>query len=208
MVLHDAVIGSGCVLYPHVTVMDGSILGDRVVLNTGVVIGSDGFGFAPSAGGFSKIPQIGRVRIGDDVEIGANTTIDRAAFGETIVENGTKIDNLVMLAHNVRVGANTVIAAQVGIAGSSRVGSGVQMGGQAGMAGHITVGDKASVGAQAGVTKDVPPGEMVSGYPARKHATALRMEAALAALPGLMKKIREQEKRIDELERKLNERSQ
>jgi len=137
------------------------------------------------------------------VEIQANTCIDRAAFGETVLESGTKLDNLVQIGHNVHVGAHTVMAAMAGISGSTSIGSGVRIGGQAGVAGHLTIGDGSSVGAQAGVTKDVPPGETVSGYPARNHAQELRLEASLAQLPNLIKKIRAQESRITELERTL-----
>jgi UDP-3-O-[3-hydroxymyristoyl] glucosamine N-acyltransferase len=181
--------------------MDGCRIGDRVILHAGVVVGSDGFGFAPHEGSYRKIPQIGTVEIGDDVEIGANTCIDRAAFGMTRIESGTKIDNLVQVAHNVRIGANTVIAAQAGISGSTAVGKWVRMGGQSGLSGHLRIGDGSSVGAQAGVTKDVPAGETVSGYPAKNHMHAMRLEAALRGLPELMRKVKDQKKRIAELER-------
>ncbi len=205
VIMKDSTIGTACVFYPNVTVMDGCGVGNRVILHAGVVIGSDGFGFAPHEGSLHKIPQIGSVQIGDDVELGACTCIDRAVFGVTVVEKGTKIDNLVQVAHNVRVGSSTVIASQTGISGSTTIGSGVKIGGQAGFAGHITVGDGASIGAQAGVTKDVPPGETVSGYPAKKHTKAMRLEASLRNLPDLMKKVKMQEQRIVELERILEE---
>ena len=207
VILSGSSIGKDCTLYPNVTIMDGCEIGDRVILHAGVVIGSDGFGFAPHEGHYTKIPQIGRVRIEDDVEIGAGTCIDRAAFGKTVIEKGTKLDNLIQIAHNVRIGSDTVIAAQVGISGSTSIGSGVRMGGQAGLAGHLTVGNGASVGAQAGVTKDVPPNETVSGYPAKNHMKAMRLEAALRHLPELMKKAKDQERRIEELERIIKERS-
>ena len=181
--------------------MDGCTIGDRVVLHAGVVIGSDGFGFAPSEGRYHKIPQIGTVRIESDVEIGANTCVDRAAFGTTVIQAGTKLDNLIQVAHNVRIGPNTVLASQVGISGSTTIGSGCQLGGQAGLAGHLHVGDGASIGAQAGVTKDVQPGDIVSGYPAKHHMTAMREEAALRKLPELIRTVRDQEKRIRDLEK-------
>ena len=206
VVMRNTRIGAGCILYPNVTIMDGCVVGDRVIINSGAVIGSDGFGFAPVKGGFYKIPQIGCVSIGDDVEIGACACIDRAAFGLTLIENGTKIDNLVQVGHNVRIGPHTVVVSQTGISGSTVIGSGVMIGGQAGFAGHLNIGDGSSVGAQAGVTKDVPPGETVSGYPAKNHAKAMRMEAALRGLPDLRKKVKEQEKRILELERIIMER--
>ncbi len=207
VVLDGSILGEQCVLFPNVTIMDGCTLGNRVTLHAGVVVGSDGFGFAPHGGKYHKISQIGTVRVGDDVEIGANTCIDRAAFGTTVIENGTKIDNLVQVAHNVRIGENTVIASQTGISGSTTIGKWVRLGGQAGLAGHLDVGDGAAVGAQAGVTKDVPPGETVSGYPAKNHMQAMRLEAALRHLPDLMKRIKEQEKRISELEQMVKERS-
>lgn len=205
VLLKNSAIGEDCVFYPNVTVMDGSRIGDRVILHAGVVIGSDGFGFAPHEGKLHKIPQIGIVEIQDDVEIGAGTCIDRAAFGRTVIEAGAKLDNLIQIAHNVRIGSHTVVASQVGISGSSTIGKGVKIGGQAGFAGHLDVGDGASVGAQAGVTKDVPAGDTVSGYPAKTHMKAMRLEAALRGLPDLMKKVKEQEKRIQELERKIKE---
>lgn len=205
VILKDSHLGENCIIYPNVTIMDGCKIGDRVILHAGVVVGSDGFGFAPLEGRFHKIPQIGKVLIGDDVEIGACTCIDRSAFGVTVIESGTKIDNLVQIAHNVRIGSNTVIASQVGISGSTTIGSGVKIGGQAGFAGHLTIGDGASIGAQAGVTKDVSGSETVSGYPAKNHMKAMRLEAALRGLPELMKKVKKQEKRILELERIIKE---
>lgn len=207
VILAGSKIGRDCILYPNVTIMDNCDIGNRVILHAGAVIGSDGFGFAPYEGRLIKIPQIGRVILEDDVEIGACTCIDRAVFGETIIEKGTKLDNLIQVAHNVRVGSVTVIASQVGISGSTVIGSGVKVGGQAGFAGHLTVGDGASVGARAGVTKDVPPNEIVSGYPAKNHMKAMRLEAALRNLPELIKKVRSQERRIEELEKNIKERS-
>ena len=206
VVMAKSTIGDNCILYPNVTIMDSCVIGDRVILHAGVVIGSDGFGFAPHEGVHHKIAQIGIVVVEDDVEIGACTCIDRAAFGKTVIRKGTKLDNLIQVGHNVRIGANTVIAAQTGISGSTTVGDGVRIGGQAGLAGHIVIGDGSSVGAQAGVTKDVPPRETVSGYPAKNHMKAMRLEAALRSLPDLIKKVKEQEKRILELEQIVNKR--
>jgi len=200
VVLAGAKIGADCIVYPNVTIMDDCVVGDRVILHAGVVIGSDGFGFAPHEGTYVKIPQIGRVIIEDDVEIGACTCVDRAVFDDTVISRGAKLDNLIQVAHNVRIGPDTVIAAQTGISGSTEIGAGVRIGGQAGFAGHLKVGDGASVGAQAGVTKSVPPGETVSDYPAKPHAQALRIKASLRRLPDLLKTVKELERRIAELE--------
>jgi UDP-3-O-[3-hydroxymyristoyl] glucosamine N-acyltransferase len=205
VIMKNAHIGKDCKLYPNVTIMDGCSVGDRVIIHAGAVIGADGFGFAPHEGKLHKIPQIGVVKIGSDVEIGACTCVDRAVFGVTVIGDGAKIDNLVQIAHNVKIGPVTVIASQAGISGSTTVGAGVKIGGQAGFAGHIHIGNFSSVGAQAGVTKDVPENETVSGYPAKNHMKAMRLEAALRGLPELIKKVREQELRIIKLERQLKE---
>jgi UDP-3-O-[3-hydroxymyristoyl] glucosamine N-acyltransferase len=151
-----------------------------------------------------KITQVGTVEIGDDAEIGANTTVDRARFGKTIVAKGAKIDNLVMVAHNCRVGENTAIASQVGLSGSSIIGKNVQLGGQAGLAGHLEIGDNAIVGAQAGVTKTVAPGTFVSGYPAMPHSKARRMHAHMMRIPDMKKRLAELEKRVAELSAALD----
>ncbi len=205
VILPGAKIGKDCLLYPNVTIMDRCMVGDRVIIHAGAVVGSDGFGFAPHDKKLHKIPQIGIVRIEDDVEIGACTCIDRAVFGETVIARGTKLDNLIQIAHNVRIGMSTVLAAQVGVSGSTEIGSGVKIGGQAGFAGHLEVGNGASVGAQAGVTKDVPPGETVSGYPAKNHMQAMRLEAALRQLPELMKTVKRLNHRIEELEQTIRQ---
>jgi UDP-3-O-[3-hydroxymyristoyl] glucosamine N-acyltransferase len=186
----QASVGSECLLYPHVTVRELCILGNRVILHPGVVIGADGFGFAPTRQGHFKIPQIGNVTIGDDVEIGANTTVDRATTGTTKIGRGTKIDNLVQIAHNVKIGEHCVIAAQSGVAGSTRLGNFVTMGGQAGTVGHITVGDGAIIAARAGVIGNVAPKEVVSGYPARPHREALKIQALIHRLPELFDKFK------------------
>ena len=193
-------IGSGCLIYPHVTIREACAIGNRVILQPGVVVGSDGFGYARQGAVYHKIPQVGRVVIEDDVEIGANACIDRATTGETRVGRGTKIDNLVQVAHNVAIGEDTVIAAQAGISGSTVIGDGVTMGGQVGVVGHVTVGDSVTVGAQAGVTKSVPPGTVVSGYPAREHSVARRIYAHIAMLPDLFKRVKQLERRIRERE--------
>lgn len=193
-------IGADGLLYPHVTVRDRVRIGDRVILHSGAVIGSDGFGYLPGGEGWVKIPQIGTVAIGHDVEIGANATIDRARFGKTVIGDGVKIDNLVQVAHNCRIGPGTAIAAQVGIAGSTDIGAAVQMGGQAGVAGHVRVGDGVVVGGRAGITKDVPPQTFVSGFPAMPHSKARRIHAHTMRLPDLRRKVEDLARRLAALE--------
>lgn len=182
-------IGEDTHLFPHVTVYAGTMVGRRVVAHSGVRLGSDGFGFVFAKGTHQKIPHVGRCIIEDDVEIGANTTIDRGSIDDTVIGAGTKIDNLVMIAHNVRVGRLCLIVAQTGISGSTRLGDGCVIGGQAGIAGHLQIGDRARVGAQAGVIGDVPAGETWSGYPARPHREALRAQSALFKLAGMMRRL-------------------
>lgn len=179
-------VGAGSVLYPRVTIYDGCRVGSRVILHSGVVVGADGFGYARDGAGHVKIPHVGTVVIEDDVEIGANTTIDRATLGETRIGAGAKIDNLVMIAHNVVIGPRTIIVAQVGIAGSAVIGADVVLAGHAGIADHVTVGDGATVLAKALVARDVPPGAVVSGQPARPHKDQLKLQAALARVPDLL----------------------
>ncbi len=197
----NAEIGEDCLIYPSVTIRENSHLGNRVILHPGVVIGADGFGFAKDGCLNQKIPQIGRVIIEDDVEIGANSTIDRATTGITKICRGSKIDNLVQVAHNVTVGENSIIAAQAGISGSTELGTNVVLGGQAGLVGHIKIGDGAMIGAQAGVTKSIPPEIQVSGYPAREHGKSKKIYAYTSKLPDLVKRLRELEAKVAALEK-------
>ncbi|MCD6228909.1 MAG: UDP-3-O-(3-hydroxymyristoyl)glucosamine N-acyltransferase [Candidatus Omnitrophica bacterium] len=203
---HHTKIGKNCLIYPHVSIRERIEIASRVIIHSGAVIGSDGFGFATVKGVREKIPQIGTVVIEDDVEIGANVTIDRARFDKTIIGKGTKIDNLVQIAHNVIVGENCIIVAQAGISGSTSLGEGVILAGQAGVVGHITIGEGSIVAAQAGVTKSVPPHTKVSGYPAKPHDVAKRVNACVQRLPQLYKKIKELEAKVAELEKVLKKR--
>lgn len=190
------VIGDGCeigddvVLHPHVTLYAGVRIGARSIVHSGARLGVDGFGYVYVDGEHRKVPQVGGCEIGEAVEIGANTTIDRGSIGATKVGDGAKIDNMVHLGHNVELGAKSIVIAQVGVAGSTKVGRGVTLGGQVGVAGHVTIGDGATVAAQAGVFGDLAGGETYSGYPARPHKEALRSQAAVARLPRWMKRIR------------------
>lgn len=193
-------IGAGTWIFANVTLYDRVSLGDGVIIHGGSVIGSDGFGYFQGSGGARKIPQVGGVEIGDEVEIGANTTIDRATMGMTRIGRGTKIDNLVQIAHNVVIGDHVTICAQVGIAGSTVVETGSIIGGQAGLSDHIQVGAGSRIGGQAGVTKTIPAGSTVSGYPARPHNQARRIEAAIKRLPDLLQQIQILETRIKTLE--------
>ncbi|MFH1062594.1 MAG: UDP-3-O-(3-hydroxymyristoyl)glucosamine N-acyltransferase [Candidatus Omnitrophota bacterium] len=202
---HNTIIGKNTVVYPHVSIRERVIIGDRVIIHSGTVIGSDGFGFATVKGLHQKIPQIGTVVIEDDVEIGANVTIDRARFDKTLIKHGTKIDNLVQIAHNVVIGENSIIVAQAGISGSTTLGKNVTLAGQAGVIGHINIGDNAVVAAQAGVTKSVPENTCVSGYPAKPHKKAKRINACIQKLPDLYKLVNELEEKIATLEETLKE---
>jgi len=199
----DSFLGEESFIYPRVTIREGCVIGKRVTLHSGSVIGSDGFGYAKEGGIHHKIPQNGNVVLEDDVEIGANTTIDRATLGETRIGKGTKIDNLVQIAHNVIIGENSILAGQVGISGSTKLGKNVIIAGQAGMAGHIKIGDNVIIAAQTGVTKSIPANTVVSGYPAREHNKARKIEACITLLPFYVKKIRELERKIKDLEKRI-----
>ena len=203
VVLGDNVkIGNDTLIYPNVTITERCIIGNRVIIHSGSVIGSDGFGFAPDGKKYYKIPQTGIVQIDDDVEIGAGNTIDRATFGKTWICRGVKTDNLVQIAHNVTVGENTVIVAQVGIAGSTTIGRHAAIGGQVGIAGHIAIGDNVQIAGKAGVAQSVASGEIVSGTPAIPHRLWLRVQNIIPKLPELKNKIRTIEKRLKIIEEK------
>jgi UDP-3-O-[3-hydroxymyristoyl] glucosamine N-acyltransferase len=195
-------LGSDCRFYPTVSIREHTRIGNRVIVHNGAVIGSDGFGYVKEAGHWKKVPQIGNVEIGDDVEIGANTTVDRARFGVTRIGNGVKIDNLVQVAHNVTIGNDTAIAGLAGISGSAHIGARVQIGGQAGIGGHLKIGDDSIVGGQAGVMKEVPPATFVSGYPALPHDESRKAYAHMMRIPELKKRIAAMESRINALEGK------
>lgn len=220
VVADNAVIGDDAVIYPHVYIGEGAIvghaatlhanvtvydkctLGDRVIIHSGAVVGSDGFGFITIGGRHYKVPQVGNVVIGDDVEIGACTTIDRATTGSTVVKRGTKIDNLVHLAHNVVVGENCFMVAYTGIAGSAKIGNNCTFAGKSGCAGHITIGDNCVFAAKAAPIKDVPSNSFYAGFPARPHREWLKAEASMRKVPDLLDKVKELEKRLAELERR------
>ncbi len=204
VIYRDVKIGNDCLLYSNISIRDNCVIGNRVILQNGCVIGSDGFGFAPVGDKYQKIPQLGNVVIEDDVEIGANTTIDRATLGSTLIEKGTKIDNLVQLAHNVTIGENTVIVSQVGIAGSSKVGKHVTLSGQVGVAGHLKIGDNAVIAAQSGISKDVPEGSILFGSPALPIMQQKRIDVSLRHLPDMNKKLHALENEIIELKENLN----
>lgn len=201
-----AVIGEDCIIHSHVAIRERIVVGNRVVIQNGAVIGADGYGFVRRPDGtHQKIPQTAVVVVEDDVEIGANTTIDRPAIGETRIQAGAKIDNLVQIGHGVNVGRNTLLAAQVGIAGSTTIGDDVTLAGQVGVAGHVTVGKGASAVGQSGITNSVPDGTFVSGYPAIENKEWLKSSAIFRKLPELRKKIADLEQRILELEAALEE---
>jgi UDP-3-O-[3-hydroxymyristoyl] glucosamine N-acyltransferase len=196
-VASDCKIGEDCVLFPHVTVYARTEIGDRVRVHAGTVLGSDGFGYVQDNGVHRKVPQIGNVIIGEDVEIGANVTIDRGALGATVIGKGTKIDNLVQIAHNVRIGEHCLLVAQVGIAGSTKLGNYVVLAGQVGLAGHLTIGDQVMVAAQAGVMDNIPAGEKWWGAPAQPSREVKRQVIALRQLPEVLRRIANLEKKDD-----------
>ena len=193
VVIGDGVrVGTGSRLYPHVTAYPGTEIGARCIIHSGARLGSDGFGYVFQGGRHVKIPHVGRCIIGDEVEIGANTTIDRGSIDDTVIGAGTKIDNLVHVAHNVRIGRACLLMAEVGVAGSAHIGDGVILAGQVGVAGHVTIGSGARIGGQACVMGDVPPGETWSGYPARPHKQSMRAVAAmfkLAPVAGVLERL-------------------
>ena len=199
---NQVAVGSDSIIYANVTVGDRCHVGSRVIIHSGAVLGSDGFGFIPVNGRHQKVPQVGNVVIEDDVEIGANVTIDRATTGSTIVKRGTKIDNLVHLAHNCVIGENCFLVAQTGIAGSVIVGNNVTFAGQCGCAGHLTIGDNCVFAARSAPIGDVPAGSFYAGFPARPHTDWLRAKASTNRVPNLIKKVRDLEKRLAAIESK------
>ncbi len=194
----DVTIGKDCHVMANVSVRECCVLGDRVQLQPGVIIGSDGFGYEFSQGRHVKVDQVGIVEIGDDVEIGANTTVDRARFGKTIIGDGTKIDNLVQIGHNVVIGKHCLIVALTGISGSTRIGDHVTIAGQVGMAGHITVGDKATITARAGVTSNLPGGAIYGGRPAKPFNEEMKLRASVRRLPKLIERIKKLEQQLSQ----------
>lgn len=196
----DVCIGDDCILYPHVTILNRCRIGSRVIIHAGTVVGSDGFGYLQHEGQNHKIPQRGIVVIGDDVELGANVTIDRATFGETRIQQGTKVDNQVQIAHNVTIDEHSIVIAQVGIAGSTKIGKHVMIGGQAGLIDHLTVGDRAMIAAGSGIEKNVEAGAIMSGWPAKRHEVTLRTHVLVQRLPELRQQLKDVEKRLSILE--------
>ena len=199
-----AKIGHDCILYPNVTVYHDCHVGNHCILHAGSVVGADGFGFAPSPEGYEKIPQIGIVVLEDNVEIGANTCIDRATMGATIIRKGVKLDNLIQIAHNVEVGSHTVMASQVGIAGSTKVGEWCMFGGQVGVAGHIKVGNKVNMGAQSGVHSSIKDGEALIGTPPMPLKSYFKSSAVFRKLPDMYLELNSLKKEIEELKKQLN----
>ena len=197
-------IENDTVVYPNVSIRERTRIGARCIIHAGVVLGSDGFGFAPVNGTWFKVPQVGTVRIGDDVEIGANTAIDRATFGTTVIGCGTKIDNLVQIGHNVEIGEHCVISGMTGVAGSTRIGCHVTIAAQVGIADHMEIGDNVTIAGRSGVTHSVASGQVVSGFPAIDHETDKRVVAGLRRLPELPRRVRELERRIQKLEEELH----
>lgn len=196
-------LGEDSIVYPFAVIQNNSVVGRRAIIHSGAVVGGDGFGFVEVGGTREKIPQVGRVELGDDVEIGANVTIDRATSGATVIGDGTKIDNLVQVGHNCRIGRNCILVSQSGIAGSTNLGDNVTFAAQAGAAPHITVGSNTLVAGRGGVTHDLPGNMVVSGFPAKPHKEALKINGAVQRLPALMKTVKEMEHRIKILEEKL-----
>ncbi len=200
---NESQVGADCMFYPQVSVRERCQIGNRVILHPGVVIGSDGFGYASLEGVHHKIPQVGIVVVEDDVEIGANSCIDRARFGRTRIGKGTKIDNLVQIAHNVETGHHCIIVAQVGVAGSTKLGNYVILSGQAGISGHLTIGDHAIVTGKAGVSKNIPPRVVVRGSPAQEIKSCQAQEVAVRRLPQTQQTVKELSARVAELERRI-----
>ena len=200
---NDTSIGDDTLLYPNVVVREGCTLGARVIIHSGTVIGSDGFGYVQDQGRHYKIPQLGGVTIEDDVELGANVTVDRATLGQTVIKQGSKVDNLVQIAHNVTIGAHSILVAQVGIAGSTRVGHHVMIGGQAGLADHLVIGDHVMIAARAGVNRSLEPSQIVSGAPVMPHEVWVKAQAVIPRLPELRQTIRTLEERMKQLEASL-----
>jgi UDP-3-O-[3-hydroxymyristoyl] glucosamine N-acyltransferase len=197
----DSSLGEGCLVYPNVIIRENVQIGKKVIIHSGAVIGSDGFGYAREKGVHRKIPQIGGVKIEDEVEIGANVTIDRAALGITRIGKGTKIDNLVQIGHNVDIGERCIIVAQVGIGGSTKIGDDAVLAGQAGLVGHINIGKQVVIGAQSGVTKDIPDGKTVFGCPAREIHKIKRIEAHLSRLDLYVQRLKDVERKLKEMRR-------
>ena len=194
----DVVIGKNCYIYPQVVIREECVLKDYVILQAGAKIGSDGFGFSFHDGRHQKIPQIGNVVLGNDVEIQSNTCIDRAKISSTVIGDNTKIDNLVQVGHNVHVGMSSIMCAQVGVAGTTEIGNGVILAGQVGLAGHMTIGDRAQVGAQSGVMSSIPAGKTYFGYPAMPRREAFKLQAILRKLPEMHKEFRSLKKQLEE----------
>ncbi|SHF81263.1 UDP-3-O-[3-hydroxymyristoyl] glucosamine N-acyltransferase [Bacteroides luti] len=200
----DAKVGNNCILYPHATIYHDCRVGNNCILHAGSVIGADGFGFAPTPEGYSKIPQIGIVVLEDDVEIGANTCVDRATMGATIIHKGVKLDNLVQIAHNDKIGSHTVMAAQAGVAGSTQVGEWCMIGGQVGLAGHIKIGDKVGMAAQSGIAGNIPSNTNVMGAPAFDAKKYFKSSVVFKKLPEMYTTLNNLEREFNELKKQLN----
>ena len=203
---HGVSIGADCIVYPNVTVRERVVIGNRCILHPGVVIGADGFGYQTLGGRHVKIPQSGTVVIEDDVEIGANSAVDRARFDRTLIKKGTKIDNLVQVAHNVVIGEHCLLVAMVGLCGSVHIGDYTVLAGKASVNGHVTIGSRVLVGGLAGVTHDVPDDSRISGFPAQEHMEELRLRACLRRVPQLLDRMKELETRLRELESQADDR--